>query len=144
MNTGTIYVGPNGTEVSTIDYVFYTRDTEEKVLSHQVIDCLPANVSDHYPVLCTLNIRLDAAKPTRGSTLPPSKVKWEKVDKAWYEEILTEGVKDVSGGSTSLGALDAEIRQLNQILVKASEQAGPVRVMRSRKAKLQTLTPEIK
>ena len=124
--------------------MFYTRDTEEKVLNHQVIDCLPANVSDHYPVLYTLNIQLDAAKLTSVSTLPPSKVKWEKVDKAWYEEIVTEGVQDVRGGSTSLGALDAEIRQLNQILVKASEQAGPVRVMRPRKAKLQTWTPEIK
>ena len=80
--------------------MFYTRDTEEKVLNHQVIDCLPANVSDHYPVLCTLNIQLDAAKPTSVSTLPPSKVKWEKVDKAWYEEIVTGGVQLHITGST--------------------------------------------
>ena len=43
-----------------------------------------------------------------------------------------------------MGALDAEIRQLNQILVTASEQAGPVRVTRPRRAKFQTQTPEIK
>ena len=67
-----------------------------------MIDCLPSNVSDHYPILCTLNIKLVAAKPTSVSTLPPSKVKREKVDKAYYEEIVTECVQDVRGGSTSL------------------------------------------
>ena len=55
--------------------------------------------------------------------------------KACYEEIVTEGVEDVRDGSTSLGALDADIHRLNQILVKASDQAGPVRVMRPRRAK---------
>ena len=48
---------------------------------------------------------------------------------------MTEGVDDVRDGSTSLGALDADIHQLNQSLVKASDQAGPVRVMRPRRAK---------
>ena len=144
-NTGKTYVGPMEQNSAPLT-MYSTPEVLRKRFStiKQLIDCLPANVSDHYPVLCTLNIQLDAAKPTSVSTLPPSKVKWEKVDKACYEEIVTEDVQNVWGGSTSLGALGAEICQLNQILVKASEQAGPVRVMRPRRAKLQTWTLEIK
>ena len=46
--------------------------------------------------------------------------------------------------ATSLGALDAEICKLNQILVKAPEHAGPVQVVKLRKAKLKTWTTKIK
>ena len=46
--------------------------------------------------------------------------------------------------ATSLGALDAEICKLNQMLVKASEHAGPVQVVKPPKAKLKTWTTKIK
>ena len=108
------------------------------------MDCLSSNVSDHYTILCTLNIQLNAAKPTSVAILPSSKIRWEKLEKMQYEEILTGCMPNVKCGSTSLGALDAEIRKLNQILVKASEHAGPVRVVKPRRAKLKTWTPEIK
>ena len=74
-----------------------------------------------------MDIQLNAAQPTNATTLPPSKVKWEKVDKAQYKDLVTESVLAVNSASTSMGALDTEIRKLNQILVKASEQSGPAR-----------------
>ena len=130
--------------MSTIDYVFYRQSVEERVLRNEMMDCLSSNVSHDYPILCTLNIQLNAAKPTSVAILPPFKIRWEKVDKMQYEEIVTGYMPNVKCGSTSLGALDAEIRKLNQILVKAFEHAGPARVVTPRRAKLKTWTPEIK
>ena len=57
---------------------------------------------------------------------------------------MTESIAKVDQNPTTLGALDAEIRKLNQVLVKASEQSGPTRVAKPRRAKLKTWTPEIK
>lgn len=86
-HTGKTYVAPSGAEVSTIDYMFYSQSVEKRVLQTEVMDHFSTNVSDHYPVLCTMNIKLDTAKPTKSVVLPASKVRWEKVDKARYEEM---------------------------------------------------------
>ena len=45
---------------------------------------------------------------------------------------------------TSLGTLDAEICKLDKILVKASEHAGPVQVVKPLQGKPEIIDPEIK
>ena len=57
---------------------------------------------------------------------------------------MTASFAEVDQKPTTLGALDSEIRKLNQVLVQASEQSGPVCVAKHRRAKLETWTPEIK
>ena len=47
-------------------------------------------------------------------------------------DIVTVSIAKVDQNPTTLGALDAEIRKLNQVLVKASEQSGPTRVAKPR------------
>ena len=89
------------------------------------MDDFAPNVSDHYPILCSFDIQLSAVRSTSETTFPPSKVKWEKVDKDQYRDIVTASIAKVDQNPTTLGALDAEIRKLNQVLVKASEQSGP-------------------
>ena len=74
------------------------------------------------------DIQLSAITPTSETTFPPSKVKWEKIDKDQYRDIVTASIAEVDQNPTTLGALDSEIRKLNQVLVKASEQSGHVRV----------------
>ena len=138
------YVGPAGTEVSTIDYIFYSEGLAKDLIGIDVLEDLALNVSDHYPLLCTLNIQLDVITSSSTVALPPTKTRWDKVDKALYEQAVSECVSTLQSGSGSLGALDAEICKLNKILVEAAEKAGPTRVKRPRKAKLKTWNDDIK
>ena len=141
---GKTYIGPNGVETSTIDYIFYSPSIQDRVCGTRVMDDFAPNVSDHYLILCSFDIQLSAVRSTGETTFPPSKVKWKKIDKDQYREIVTVSIAKVDQNPTTLGALDAEIRKLNQVLVKASEQSGPTRVAKPRKAKLKTWTQEIK
>ena len=144
LQTGKTYIGSNGVETSTIDYIFYSLSIQDRVCGTRVMDDFAPNVSDHYPILCSFDIQLSAVRSTSETAFPPSKVKWEKIDKDQYRDIVTVGIAKVDQNPTTLGGLDAEIRKLNQILVKASEQSGHTRVAKPRRAKLKTWTPEIK
>ena len=73
----------------------------------------------------------------------PKRVRWDKVDQTYYQQVISEGVKTLNTDATSLGSLDDKICKLNQILVSASVAAGPPVVRRVRRAKLRTWTPEI-
>ena len=52
-------------------------------------------------------------------------IKWEKIDKDQYRDIVTASIAEVDQKPTTLGALDSEIHKHYQVLVKASEQSGP-------------------
>ena len=107
--TGKTYTGPNGVETSTIDYVFYSKSIEDRVCGSRVMDDLAENVSNHYPILCNFDIQINVVRPTSETTLPPSKIKWEKIDNDQYRDIVTERIAKVDHNPTSLGALDSEI-----------------------------------
>ena len=51
--TGKTYIGPNGVETSTIDYIFYSLSIQDQVCGSRVMDDFAPNVSDHYPILCS-------------------------------------------------------------------------------------------
>ena len=73
------------------------------------------------PYCVAFDIQLSAVRSTSETTFPPSKVKWEKIDKEQYRDIVTVSIAKVDRNTTTLGALDAEMQKLNQVLVKASE-----------------------
>ena len=79
--TGKTYIGPNGVETSTIDYIFYSLSIQDRVCGTRVMDDFAPNVSYHYPTLCSFDIQLSAVRSTSETTFPPSKVKWEKIDR---------------------------------------------------------------
>ena len=74
------YVGPNGVELSTIDFIFYSKPIESRILSISVIDDLAADVSDHYPVCCTTDIQVEEIATFKNTIPPPKRVRWDKVD----------------------------------------------------------------
>ena len=132
------YVGPNGVELSTIDFIFYSKPIESRILSISVIDDLAADVSDHYPVCCTTDIRVEDIATSKDTIPPPRRVRWDKVDQTYYQQVISEAVKTLRTDATSLGSLDDRICKLNQFLVSASVAAGPPVVRRVRRAKLET------
>ena len=50
---------PEGVLVSTLDYMFYSKDLTEKVTQHKCLENLQTSVSDHLPVLCQMQYELD-------------------------------------------------------------------------------------
>ena len=114
------YVGPNGVELSTIDFIFYSKPIESRILSISVIDDLAADVSDHYPVCCTTDIQVEEIATSKDTIPPPKRVRWDKVDQTYYQQVISEAVKTLHTDATSLGSLDDRICKLNQILVSAS------------------------
>ena len=79
------FVGPNGVELSAIYYIFYSKHIESRILSLSVIDDLAADVSDHYPVCCAIDIQVEEVAASRNALPPPKKVLWDKVDQTYYQ-----------------------------------------------------------
>ena len=136
-------MGPNGVELSTIDFIFYSKPIISRILSISVIDDLAADVSDDYPVCCTTDIQVEEIATYKDTVPPPKKVRWDKVDQTYYQQVISEAVRTLHTDATSLGSLDDRICKLNQILVSVSMAAGPPVVRRVRRLKLRTWTPEI-
>ena len=58
-HTSQTYSNPEGVLVSTLDYIFYSKDLTEKVTQHKCLESLQTSVSDHLPVLCQMQYELD-------------------------------------------------------------------------------------
>ena len=54
------YVNPNGVDVSDLDYIFYSDDLRHKVKSTRRLDDVHSSVSNHYPVLCTVELEVNS------------------------------------------------------------------------------------
>ena len=93
------YVGPDGTELSTIDCVMISRSVEGRIMAIHLLDNIHSSTSDDYPVLCVTNLE--------------------------YQSLMAEGVSTIEPRTTVQGVLDNDISKLNKILVNASAAAGP-------------------
>ena len=144
-STGKTYTAPNGAEVSTIDYIFYNRNLDHNVMKVEVLDEEGTNVSDHYPLCCTMQGVVDSqvtVKPDM-NIAPPTRVRWDKLDKDEYKQAVTSQVTQLRWDISTPCILDMQIDKVNSIVVKAARSQGPQQQRRQRKAKLATWTPEI-
>ena len=108
------------------------------------MDSLKTNVSDHYPIICVLDVDVRRVSHTAVSLPQSSKVKWDKIDKDAYNFSVAERLAVMRTSIQSLGILDAEIQKLNEVLTGAAEDLAPKKVKRNRKVKLKVYGPEIK
>ena len=142
--TGKTYVGPNGVDTSTIDYVFYGEDLQHRVKEIRIMDDIQSNVSDHYPLLLIVELEVNWVPETNLTMPQSSRIKWDKVDKEAYNATVAESLSTLKTDISSLGVLDSEIRRLNEILIGSAEDHAPKKLNRLRKAKLKVCSPEIK
>lgn len=142
--TGKTYVSPGGSEIRTLDYVFFGDSLEDKVKHIQSMDSLTTNVSDHYPIMCVLDVEVRGVSHSAVSLPQSSKVKWDKIDKDAYTSSVAERLAVMRPSVQSFGILDVEIQKLNSILTGAAQDLAPKKVKRHRKAKLKVYGPEIK
>ncbi|MEW8545688.1 MAG: endonuclease/exonuclease/phosphatase family protein, partial [Candidatus Thiodiazotropha sp.] len=116
---GKTYVNPDGVETSTIDYIFYDQKMKQQLLSAERLSTIHTNVSDHLPVRCTFEIDLQHIQETDKILPPSNKIKWDKINKVKYEQVVTEKIAELNGKLLSRGALDVRVQKVNEILVQA-------------------------
>ena len=89
-NSSKTFVNSMGQEASEIDY-FLHNIKEGEYLKKTVLQNLPENTSDHHPIKLSIDFEYSLQPMKQKDNKPGiTKVKWEKVDKEWYEVILRE------------------------------------------------------
>ena len=145
--TGKTYVSPSGLDTSNIDYIFLSSELESKIEVIQMLNDVQTNVSDHYPVMCSVNLKIKRTTKTNTSIQQSSRVKWDKVDKEAYSQAVTQKLIELKTDPSSLGELDCKIRKLNDILVSIyvyDRNSCSAKVRRHRMARLKNYSPAIK
>ena len=87
--TDKTFIHLNGTDSSTIDYIFYQNITARDISFITRLD-LPENNSDHYPIKCVIALSLDRAIRKESKAVNSQRVNWKKVDMEAYRPNLVE------------------------------------------------------
>ena len=84
-----------GQEASEIDYLLHNLK-EGEYSKKTVLKNLPENTSDHHPIKLSIDFEYFLQPMKQKDNKPGiTKVKWEKVDKEWYEVILRENISSI-------------------------------------------------
>ena len=87
--TKATYISPAGSEISTLDYFVVDKRLPKDTYSVERLENIDTNVSDHLPVKCELDFKVQNNKPNETKNLQhTSKVKWQKVDRQLYSSLV--------------------------------------------------------
>lgn len=145
VNTGKTYSNPEGVLTSTLDYIFYSKEFSDDIMQIKSLEDLHTSVSDHTPVLCQIQYRLDKVhnKNSNSNLKPSMKVSWKKINQESYNSNLSTALWEFDTEITSVGTLDNSVKKLNEILDTSARSAAPNAEKRPRKAKLRIWTPDV-
>ena len=118
IETGRTFVNADGVEISTIDYIFCSKQLIQKVVSIIRLENVATNVSDHLPLQCTIQVNLSRAIQKPASISKLQRVRWGGINQEEYETRVTDRLSSVEGGANSISCLDNKIQKLNEVLVK--------------------------
>ena len=81
------FINVSGVDVSEIDDYFMHTNSAWPT-SKRITD-LPVNVSDHHPVMVEVECHISLSKTEKTENIQGQKIKWDKVDKEGYKEMIT-------------------------------------------------------
>ncbi|MCG8048993.1 MAG: hypothetical protein N0E48_25890, partial [Candidatus Thiodiazotropha endolucinida] len=89
------FIHPNGKDSSTIDFFLYKQRMDHRVMQIKRQENLDENVSDHYPVSMTVNLKYEKIKKKTVSITNQisTRVNWNKIDKEQYASKAAEKLK---------------------------------------------------
>ena len=139
------FVNAKGEEVSTIDYFLYEHTLIAKILSVKRLDTVICNVSDHYPIMLSVQFLFEHVVKSGDNCIPkPARVNWKKVDGDLYAALVRERLPCIPASANTVYDMEKAVRMINKVLTECAEESAPKRQRRARKAKLRTWTPEIR
>ena len=142
---GATFIHPNGRDCSEIDYILHKEDRQFKIVNISKCDNLPSNVSDHYPIRCTIDVDIQKVQHNEEdkNTLP-SKVPWDKVDKELYLTLVSEDIQNLDISLETPHELDSTLQKVNNLLVVAANSCYTKKKVGNRKPKLKVWTEDIR
>ena len=136
------FVHPNGKDASTIDFFLYTQITVDKIVLLDRLEYIE-NVSDHYPVSLTLELKLIRTKPKPISTCGlVSRVNRKKVKKQQYAAIASSKLLHAKPALDDTN-LNKTFQDINKILRDSTKECIPAKKRNNKKPKLKVMSPAI-
>ena len=91
--TGKTFVNSCGQDSAEIDYFLHNIPGDSST-TKEILDAIPENTSDHYPIKMSIFFKYKhQSQKTMSTKATIRKGNWDKVDKDWYQVIVTEGTE---------------------------------------------------
>ncbi|CAC5379549.1 unnamed protein product [Mytilus coruscus] len=136
IDLGPTFVNYKHEEISSIDYILLDKELFENNSSYLKLDSCSSLVSDHYPITCRLNIKIEHRQQST-KTLPTNrKIKRSTIDVNLYEKIVNKSLPAISSEIQSGHELTKVMTQVNTIMKNAAIESAPrSKVYRRKKQK---------
>ncbi|CAG2223922.1 unnamed protein product [Mytilus edulis] len=101
------------------------------------------NVSDHYPLLLSLDFKTTKSSNTKPEFKTKMKVKWDKADLLKYTEIINEGLITSLKVINTKDDIETGFHDITAVITKATNEIAQKPKIRKNKPKLKVMSDEI-
>ncbi|VDI67956.1 Hypothetical predicted protein [Mytilus galloprovincialis] len=122
---GRTFINYKHEEISSIDYIFLDKELFENNSSYLKLDSCSSLVSDHYPITCRLNVKIEHRQQSTKILPTNRKIKWSTIDVNLYEENVNKSLTAISSEIQSGQELTKVITQVNTIMKNAAIESAP-------------------
>ena len=139
------YINPQGQDCSEIDYFLFSKDTSRTFTEKCVRKDMTTNLSDHYPITITCDSNFEQRNVPNKLNIV-SRIKWDKVDKNMYSELVKKSIQMEANDINKLEAkygVEHSIISISNILRECSKRCIPPKRKNQNKGKLQIWTEAI-
>ena len=147
---GATFVHANGRDSSEIDHFLFTKTPTFNIIGSKKLCNLATNVSDHHPIMCTLEIssNINKTKDVNEEKAGKMRVRWDKVDMDLYSALVDQGISNLISlvpGTDTVFKIGTTIEEINNILTEAADIAYEApKKRKSKKSKLNVWNSNIK
>ena len=142
------YINPLGIDCSEIDYFPQSEMKDRQITEKNCYKHLETNSSDHYPVsisvLSSYTEIKDKLKTDQHTSLCKTRIKWDKVDKERYSQLVTTYLEQLQfDNKDSQFGLESITETICDILVTSAKSATPQKKQNKNKPKLKVWNADI-
>ncbi|CAG2248448.1 unnamed protein product [Mytilus edulis] len=139
---GKTFISANGSDCTAIDYILFQETFKESIINIKKCE-FTGNVSDHYPLLLSLDFEITKSSNTKTEFKPKMKVKWDKADLSKYTEIINEGLITSLQDINTKVDIETGFHDITAVIAKATNEIAQKPKTRKNKPKLKVMSDEI-
>ncbi|VDI12916.1 Hypothetical predicted protein [Mytilus galloprovincialis] len=139
---GKTFISANGSDCTAIDYILFQETFKESIINIKKCE-FTGNVSDHYPLLLSLDFEITKSSNTKTEFNPKMKVKWDKADLSKYTEIINEGLITSLQDINTKVDIETGFHDITAVIAKATNEIAQKPKTRKNKPKLKVMSDEI-
>ncbi|CAC5405729.1 unnamed protein product [Mytilus coruscus] len=139
---GKTFISANGSDCTAIDYILFQETFKESIINISKCE-FTANISDHYPLLLSLDFEITKSSNKKTEFKPKVKVKWDKADLSKYTKIINEGLLTSLQDMKTKDDIEKGFYDITAVITKATKVIAQKPKVRKNKPKLQVMSDEI-